>query len=167
MDSSNTGLHRKPSQVLCPSARCQEGAYVVGIVGPDGTVGYLSPLLQVDGNFAAAAHVGRAPEGRFRFAQPCVESGCVNWEGARCGVIDRAMVAKSQAEANLGELNSGLPRCSIRRWCRWFGQAGADACVTCPLVITDTPKRPAADGRSSIRGGLASGSIGVTDRKGP
>jgi hypothetical protein len=145
-------VRAKPSQVLCPSARCQEGAYVVGIVGANGTVGYVSPLLQVDGDFVAAAQLGRTPEGRFRFAQPCVESGCANWDGARCEVIDRAMVAKARAEGELDELSSGLPRCSIRRWCRWFEQVGAAACQTCPLVITDLPQRPAVFVGSTVLG---------------
>lgn len=156
-------MRAKPSQVLCPSARCQEGAYVVGIVGPNGTVGYVSPLLQVGRDFVAAANLGRPPEGRFRFAQPCVEGGCANWDGARCQVIDRAMLAKSQAEADLGEFRGRLPRCSIRRWCRWFEQAGAAACETCPLVVTDLPKRPALVGASRFLGSRAAGPSGSAE----
>lgn len=122
--------------ILCPSARCEDGAYLVGIVGADGVVGYVTPLLQVDMNFVRRARNGREPEGRFRFAQPCVEGACANWDGTRCGVIDRALAAKAEADI---DLPPGLPRCSIRRWCRWFEQAGAAACSACPLVITDLP----------------------------
>lgn len=124
--------------VLCPSARCEEGAHLIGIVGADGVVGYVSPLLQVDSRFAAEAKVGRGPERRFRFAQPCVEGACLNWDGSRCGVIDRAIATEVRADIESGDR---LPRCGIRRWCRWFGQAGPAACAACPLVITDTPQR--------------------------
>ena len=30
-----------------------------------------------------------------------------------------------------------VPRCAIRRTCRWFAQEGAAACHACPFVITD------------------------------
>lgn len=125
------------SPVLCPSARCEDGAYLIGVVGADGVVGYVSPLLQVDAKFVAASRSKRGPEHRFRFAQPCVEAGCSNWDGSRCEVIDRALGAVREAELDLGDR---LPRCHIRRWCRWFDQVGPDACRTCPLVITDSPR---------------------------
>ena len=36
------------------------------------------------------------------------------------------------------QLESGrLPRCAIRRTCRWFAQRGADACAVCPRVVAD------------------------------
>jgi hypothetical protein len=47
---------------------------------------------------------------------------------------------------------TALPTCTIRQTCRWFGQRGRDACVVCPLVVTDagggteTVKPPAAKG---------------------
>jgi hypothetical protein len=122
--------------ILCPSARCEEGAYLVGIVGGDGVVGYVTPLLQVDTNFVRSARQGRGPERRFRFAQPCIEGGCANWDGTRCGVIDHALAAKAKADV---DVQRGLPRCSIRRWCRWFEQSGPAACSACPLVVTDLP----------------------------
>lgn len=126
------------SPILCPSARCEEDAYLIGIVGADGAVGYVSPLLQIDASFVREAHAGRGPERRFRFAQACAEGGCSNWDGARCQVIDRAMSTK--LTLNLTE-DAGLPACGIRRSCRWFRQSGAEACRTCPLIVTDLPSQ--------------------------
>jgi len=124
------------SDRLCPSARCEEGAILLGIVGKDGVVGYVSPLITVDQDFVRQAHKGRAPEKRFRFSQPCIEGGCRQWTGSRCGVIDRALQATE--EADTPDVWDGvLPKCSIRSRCRWFAQVGRRACTVCPLVMTD------------------------------
>ena len=120
---------------LCPSARCESGSILLGVVTQDGRVGYIRPELRIDSDFVAAARATRDPEKRFRFAQPCVESRCVHWTGARCGVIQNVL---DSAEARAAAAESRpLPRCSIRRSCRWFGEHGADACRVCPLVVTE------------------------------
>lgn len=120
--------------LTCPSSRCEPGATLLGVVNADGTVGYISPALTIDEDFVATARRGRTPESRFRFAGPCVESGCRQWTGSSCGVIERVL------EADLAEAapdRGSLPHCSIRSSCRWFAQEGAAACAVCPLVITE------------------------------
>jgi hypothetical protein len=126
---------------LCPSGRCEPGSLLIGVIGSSGTVGYLTPALPGDDQFVQAAHRGRSPERRFRFAQTCAESGCDHWAGGRCGVVD---LVASMAEAGEIEAESGrLPACAIRPHCRWFSQRGAAACRICPLVITDiTAEQP-------------------------
>lgn len=123
-------------QRTCPSARCEEGSLLIGIVGGDGLVGYLRPALPVDADFVRIAAEGREAEQRLRFASPCVEGSCRHWTGRQCGLIDSTL-----EEAQGRELPGPdrLPRCSIRSSCRWFGQRGADACAVCPLVITEHP----------------------------
>jgi hypothetical protein len=124
------------SDRLCPSARCEEGAILLGIVGKDGVVGYVTPQMTIDSDFVRQAHMGRTPEKRFRFSQPCIENGCLQWTGSRCGVIDHAL--KAAEEANIIDAPVGLlPKCSIRSQCRWFAQIGIKACAVCALVITD------------------------------
>ena len=118
-------------ELTCPSSRCEPGATLLGVIEADGTVGYITPRLTIDEAFVERAHEGRRPESRFRFAGQCVESGCRQWTGTRCGVIDRVMGAGLEPRAG------GLPRCAIRSSCRWFAQAGAEACAVCPLVITE------------------------------
>jgi hypothetical protein len=122
-------------QRWCPSARCEEGALLLGIVGDDGVVSYLTPRLSIDAAFVRQAYQGRAPEKRFRFAQPCAEGRCAQWTGRRCGVIDRMMAELDGLD--VAEPDRGLPACALRHVCRWFSQAGARACAACPLVITD------------------------------
>lgn len=116
--------------LLCPSARCEPDALLIGIVGPTGRVGHINPALAVDEEFVLEAHRGRAPEKRFRFAQPCTEAGCQHWTGTRCGVVDAALSRDLESAES-------LPRCGIRTACRWFAQSGANACRVCPLVVTD------------------------------
>src|SRR5829696_2703093 len=124
------------SNHLCPSARCEEGAILLGIVGKDGVVGYVSPLIRVDKDFVRQAYKGRTPEKRFRFSQPCIERGCLQWTDSRCGVIDRALQAKEEANATNTAIDV-LPNCTIRPRCRWFAQVGHRACTVCPLVVTN------------------------------
>ena len=126
-------------QSMCPSARCEEGAILLGIVGRNGQVGYVTPRMTIDADFVREAHKGRAPEARFRFAQPCIEGGCAQWTANRCGLIDRAI--ESPEATRPTEWSQGsLPNCVIRSTCRWFSQEGAKACAVCPLVVhTATP----------------------------
>ena len=121
-------------QLLCPSARCGEGALLVGIMDTNGTVGYISPSLPIDNEFVERVRKGRTPEHRFRFAASCQESGCLHWTGTRCGVIDQARAAMEVAQIGKGFAHP-LPRCGIRAQCRWFAQAGFDACSACPMVF--------------------------------
>lgn len=124
------------SEHWCPSACCEEGAVLLGIVGSNGVVGYISPQTFIDSNFVREVRKGRAPEKRFRFAQPCMESKCLNWSGERCNVIDT--VLRECSGSNALESSEKFPKCTIRRSCRWFAQVGPEACAVCPLVITDT-----------------------------
>lgn len=116
-----------------------EGSTLLGIVGPNGRLGYVSPSMTIDADFVRRAHRGRSPESRFRFAEPCAESGCAQWAGDRCGLIDE-MLSTSAAPQPV----QILPRCGIRHSCRWFAQRGAAACDICPLVVR-TRRAPAAD----------------------
>jgi hypothetical protein len=129
---STASSHQK--EQFCPSARCEDGAVLLGIVGADGRVGYVTPRMTVDAEFVREARSGRTPETRFRFAQPCIEGRCAQWTGSRCGLIDQAL--ESPEAAGTTEWAQGtLPECVIRSSCRWFGQAGAKACAVCPLVV--------------------------------
>ena len=118
--------------ILCPSSRCQTGAILLGIVLPDGSVAFAKDRIAVDAAFVDSASQGRAPETRFRFSTPCASSGCHQWTGERCGVIDSVL-----AEAG-AYTSPELPDCAIRSDCRWFAQSGSAACAVCDRVVTDT-----------------------------
>lgn len=117
-------------KILCPSANCQEGAILIGIVMRDGRVAYSAGQIIVNQEFVETARAGRAPEKRFRFGGLCVKSGCRQWSNDRCGVIDSLVEPENDSPAV-------LPECSIRPQCRWFNQSGASACAVCPDVVTD------------------------------
>ncbi len=116
----------------CPSAVCDEGAQVIGIVTAQGTVNFLSQPLPVTKEFIATAHKGRSPEKRFRFSNRCAENGCRQWTGNGCGIIEAVMEQSERISVKIR-----LPKCGIRSDCRWYYQSGADACAVCPLIVSD------------------------------
>lgn len=117
---------------LCPSARCEADALLLGVVQADGRIGYLGAPLAVDQMFVDRAREGRSPERRFRFATPCVEGACRQWTGTRCGVIDAAI---EDLATHVGE---DIPACGLRAQCRWHRQSGLAACHACPFIVTET-----------------------------
>lgn len=122
-------------ELFCPSGRCAEGSVVLGVIGEDGTVGYVRPQVVVDAEFVRAASAGRRPEKRLRFAQPCIESGCGHWIGNQCAVVEK--MTELQRTALIPAGDDSLPHCTIRSRCRWFSQRGRAACDVCRYVITD------------------------------
>jgi hypothetical protein len=142
MSSSELPLTTKCEKGLyCPSACCEEGAILLGIVGVDGVIGYVTPQMTVDTDFCRAAQQGRKPETRFRFAQPCVENQCIQWTGSCCGLIHQVLES-SEGVRITGQSPEALPQCVIRSSCRWFAQAGTQACAVCPVII-HSPDRTA------------------------
>lgn len=131
-------MRQRSAPTLCPSYRCEEGAWLIGVVQPDGSVAFTPDELQVDAAFVAPARKGRTPEARFRFAGPCHRAACAQWTGERCGVIDT--LVRCVADANL-DTEPSIPECAIRARCRWFGQMGVRACRLCKLVVTEVPDR--------------------------
>lgn len=124
----------------CPSGRCREGSVLLGVVGPDGRLGYLTPALTVDAEFVSRAGRGRTPESRFRFAEPCVEDRCEQWADGECGLIGEVLASPTGGTLAAGAPVGVLPRCTIRRTCRWYAQRGGQACGVCPHVV-HTPRR--------------------------
>jgi hypothetical protein len=118
----------KEDKLLCPSYRCVKGARLIGIVRADRTVAFLGGSIPVDRQFARAAGEGRPPEVRFRFAGPCAQSGCANWNGGGCGIAAQFAVERVPPAEE-------LPECGIRPQCRWFHERGPSACATCPQVV--------------------------------
>jgi len=124
-------------QHTCPSSAGLVGTQLIGIVDRSGSVAYIKPSLPVDEDFRAAQLPLGPLERRFRFSFICLEGNCPQWTGSRCGVIDDT----------LGELASlplpdSVGKCSIRATCRWFSQAGWDACRVCSRLVTDLTLDP-------------------------
>lgn len=122
-------------RILCPSAMCEPGVKLLGIVGKDGRVSLLEEAILVDKTFASIAHQGRTPEKRFRFTTPCLKKACQQWKNERCSVGDEVISALSSEEPSD---QTSLPKCGIRNNCRWYNQSGEKACLICRDVVTDT-----------------------------
>ena len=132
-----------PADRSCPSAPAAPGATLLGVLGADGQIHNLRTALVVDAAFLdSAAEVGPV-EARMRFAGRCQTTGCSQWTGARCGVIDRAMAY--MATTGPSPTPKGLPPCVIRADCRWFDQRGPNACAACAFIVTDTRGAMAAE----------------------
>jgi hypothetical protein len=122
---------KRSNDLLCPSARCEPGAKLIGVVRKDARVGHLPQSYIIDEDFIDKANADGLAETRFRFASKCVEGKCAQWTGSACGVVARA--SKDLADRQ----NDSLPKCSIRGDCRWFAEKAGDACRICHYVITD------------------------------
>jgi hypothetical protein len=127
-------MPKSKPEATCPSGRCREGALLIGLVDGGGRIRYLGRPEQVEADFVNVARVGRPPEMRFRFAEPCARENCGHWTGAECGLVEHLLL--SSRDPN--EVTE-LPSCGIRRSCVWFAQRGPDACRVCPLVIHTPP----------------------------
>lgn len=119
---------------LCPSARNEAGAVLLGVFATDREVTWLPQPLPVDAETRDWL-AGEGGELRFRFAAACATSRCVRWKG-------RCEVAEGLAEITTGTGHAPLPRCGIRRRCRWWSEEGEHACRLCPLVRTDVVLEP-------------------------
>jgi hypothetical protein len=120
-----------PSGLTCPSAPPEPGSVLLGIVAAKGEIAYVTPNIPTTQTLLDSfASNGIAPENRLRFAGPCMGRKCVQWAGARCGLIDRVVAHFDEAD-----VTRPLPKCGIRSTCRWFAQHGRTACASCPEVI--------------------------------
>jgi hypothetical protein len=118
----------------CPSSQPNiADARIFGVVGgsierPE--VGYLDVVRPIsDGLVNMPQHI-KATE-VFRIATHCIEKQCQHFDGKKCTLVERLVIALPAAAAN-------LPACAIRPSCRWWAQEGKQACLRCPQVVTAT-----------------------------
>ncbi len=77
----------------------------------------------------------------MRFAAACQTTGCTQWTGGGCGVVEKVLFHLAVPQT----ADAPLPPCLIRATCRWFSQQGARACGVCDLVVTDQGMMTAAE----------------------
>lgn len=123
-----------PPRTLCPSAQpnwpdATAFAVVEGSVA-EPQAAYMNQAQPVtDELLALAGPVD--PTEVFRFAAPCAKKGCQHFDdhGDSCRLVSKTVqMAPIVVHA--------LPRCAIRRECRWWQQEGVAACHRCPQVVT-------------------------------
>ena len=70
-----------------------------------------------------------APEEVFRFAARCALDACRHYAHERCRLAENLTKA-------LAAPRPQVPRCAIRRDCRWWREQGPSACSVCEHVVT-------------------------------
>lgn len=125
-----------PPKRMCPSTPVGNSTVFLGMITPAGRVAYITPAVPSENvlDTLPSDDAGGSLESRYRFAGPCVTSSCGFWNGDHCGLGAR-LAADHQKVADPAE--SELPKCAIRRDCRWFAEQGRSACAACSYVITD------------------------------
>lgn len=126
-------MSTKP-ETLCPSAQHDwEGARLFAVVvgtpeRPE--TAYLDRAQPVSAELLELAGPV-VPAEVFRFAAPCARAGCQHFDNGRetCRLAEKTVrVVPVMFET--------LPKCAIRRDCRWWKQEGVAACKRCPQVVT-------------------------------
>lgn len=125
----------KSGPQMCPSAPCQVGSKLHGIVGPDGCLVRLTHPLVINKEFVETATSGNSPTKRFRFTAVCSEEHCAQWRSGACQIASKA---RKVSVASPDEFSADrLVPCAIRKNCRWYHQEGRAACSVCSYVVTD------------------------------
>ncbi|AUG75303.1 hypothetical protein CFP65_0329 [Kitasatospora sp. MMS16-BH015] len=114
----------------CPSGHGREAESVVlGVRSQDdGGLTYLAEPMPA-AEALALVPAGIEPTRVLRFASHC-ESGCAHRAGPECTLITKLRTLPPKAA------DAPLPHCHLRHHCKWWNQAGADACGRCPAVAT-------------------------------
>jgi hypothetical protein len=130
---------RPSTDAMCPSTTAANATVLLGMITPAGTVAYVTPMTPPS---VATELVGdgEQPEASFRFAGPCITTGCGFWSESRCGLGARLVESYEDSTVATTETPQ-LPRCAIRPSCRWYAEHGPRACAACPWVVTDNRGR--------------------------
>lgn len=119
---------------LCPSAQPgMDNCQVIGVVrhdDPKPIVLYLERPLPATDDVLRLTHPLKPTE-VFRLSATCAEHGCPHYDGTNCALATRVVGLLPPAV-------DSLPRCLIRKECRWYTQEGGAACLRCPEITTLT-----------------------------
>lgn len=120
--------------LLCPSAQPEmSGSVVLGVVAGTADspkLAYLNETVPVTEELLKLAAPVKPTE-VFRFAAHCEEGACRHFDGSHCRLVDRIVQILPVA-------TEGLPNCLIRPTCRWYREAGREACLRCAQIVTFT-----------------------------
>jgi hypothetical protein len=130
-----TRQREEPPERMCPSTPAANATVFLGMITPAGRVAYVTPAVPSATVLQTLDDTAGTLESRYRFAGRCVTGSCGFWTGDHCGL--GAKLAASYQEV-AGAAPAELPRCAIRRTCRWFAEQGAAACSPCSYVTTDS-----------------------------
>lgn len=112
---------------LCPAFRCTEGALIIG-VNEDQKTNFLPRTITVDDQFASI--IFEEPlSAKFRYAGSCRKEHCAYYRRQTCKLIQQELTNR-----NPPIRVSNLPKCAIRKNCRWYAEKGFYACSICPEI---------------------------------
>ena len=116
----------------CPSAPAKQGTTLFGLVDQEGQVVLHDKGVPVSKQLLL--HLPVTAEHEFRFAAPCVRSGCVRWN-------DECSLAAKLSEFQVFSHSETLeqPACPIQSSCRWLAQVGPSICSIC-LTVSRVPE---------------------------
>ncbi len=123
-----------PSRIQCPSASPgMPGTTAFGVI--QGSVrqphvAFLERAVPATPELLALSGPV-APTEVFRFAAPCAGKACRHFDGTDCSLATRIV-------QRLPTAVDDPPDCAIRPACRWWLQEGVEACLRCPLVVTES-----------------------------
>ncbi|MEV4479060.1 hypothetical protein [Micromonospora coxensis] len=123
-----------PPERMCPSTTAANATVFLGMITPAGRVAYVTPQVPAEVALAVPVEAGTPVEARYRLAGPCVTSSCGFWTGDQCGLGARVVASYREV---VGPAEPELPKCAIRRTCRWYAEQGPAACPACSHVVTD------------------------------
>lgn len=112
---------------LCPAFKCVEGALIIG-VKENGTTSFLPRTVTVDKDFVSMTREEPLSE-RFRFAGTCARYSCQHFRRGSCQLIHQELLAQSPPIKA-----TSLPKCAIRKNCRWYAEKGFYACNICAAL---------------------------------
>jgi len=119
--------------LFCPSAQPDMAdAQVLGVLSgstAETRIAYLDEPLPVSDEILALLPPQLEAAEVLRFSARCEEASCAHFDGTNCQLATRIVDA-------LSPVVSLLPRCTIRRHCRWYQQEGQAACRRCPQIVT-------------------------------
>jgi len=124
----------EPADRMCPSTPAGNATVFLGMITAAARVAYVTPEMPAATVLSEVDDTGKPLEARYRFAGPCVTSKCGFWTGEHCGLGARLV---ESFPASRADPVTDLPRCAIRRTCRWFAEQGPAACSPCSHVVTD------------------------------
>lgn len=109
---------------LCPAFPAVEGALIIG-VNEQGTTSFLPRTITIDKDFVSMTREEPLSE-KFRFAGNCARYSCLHFRKGSCHLIQQELLAKSPPVKA-----SELPKCAIRKNCKWYAEKGFYACNVC------------------------------------
>jgi hypothetical protein len=110
VDDEEFAAYVAEHEVLCPSTRPTDDAFLFGVIDEQVEIRYLRHPIPIDRRLAHALQQIDLPQRRFRFTHRCIE--CGHWQQQRCSVA--ASVKRAAAALD----DEDQPVCSLRKYCR-------------------------------------------------